>query len=83
MLKRPSDSEHTNIYYIIQERFECEWVDVTSTRGDLGNARKIARHIRNQNERETRVVEMREKITHTYEYEEVARCNLESTSTEQ
>lgn len=32
MPKRPSDSENTCIYYIVQEHIEENWVDVYATR---------------------------------------------------
>lgn len=59
----------TKRYYVIQAFMDCHWNDVLLTRGNIQTAKKKARHYRDQNNCETRVVEIRENITYSYEYE--------------
>lgn len=61
----------TNRYYVIQAFKDCHWSDALFSRGNICTANKKARHYRNQNNCETRVVEIRENITYSYEYEVV------------
>lgn len=59
----------TNRYYVIQAFKDCHWSDVLFSRGNICTANKKARHYRNQNNCETRVVEIRENVSYSYEYE--------------
>lgn len=59
----------TNRYYVIQAFQNNVWSDVIFSRGDILTANKKARHYRNQNNCDTRVVEIRENVSYTYEYE--------------
>lgn len=61
----------TNRYYVLQAFKDCHWSDVLFSRGNICTANKKARHYRNQNNCETRVVEIRENIVYSYEYEVV------------
>lgn len=56
-------------YYIIQAFIDCVWQDVLFSRGDIFTAEKKARHYRNQNDCETRVIEVKENVTYSYDYE--------------
>lgn len=56
-------------YYIIQAFKDCHWQDVLFSRGDIFTAEKKARHYRNQNDCETRVIEVKENVTYSYDYE--------------
>lgn len=58
-------------YYVIQAFRDNLWSDVLFSRGNICTANKKARHYRNQNDCETRVVEIRENIAYSYEYEVV------------
>lgn len=60
---------YTNRYYIIQSFQDNEWSDVLFSRGNNLTADKKARHYRNQNNCETRVIEVRENVSYSYEYE--------------
>lgn len=69
-----STIEHTPFIkrnYVIQAFKDGYWSDVRVSRGNICTADKKARHYRNQNDCETRVVEIRENISYTYEYEVV------------
>lgn len=59
----------TKRYYVIQAFKDCHWSDVLFSRGDIQTANKKSRHYRNQNNCETRVVEIRENVSYSYEYE--------------
>ena len=59
----------TNRYYVIQAFKDCHWSDVLLSRGNIKTANKKARHYRNQNNCETRVVEIRENVSYSSEYE--------------
>ena len=65
----------TNRYYVIQAFKDCHWDDVLFSRGNVLTANKNARHYRNQNNCETRVVEIRENVSYTYEYEVTDKYN--------
>ena len=65
----------TNRYYVIQAFKDCHWDDVLFSRGNVLTANKKARHYRNQNNCETRVVEIRENVSYTYEYEVTDKYN--------
>lgn len=56
-------------YYIIQAFKDCHWQDVLFSRGDISTAEKKARHYRNQNDCETRVIGVKENVTYSYDYE--------------
>ena len=60
---------YTNRYYVIQAFQNNIWSDVIFSRGNILTANKKARHYRNQNNCDTRVVEIRENVSYTYEYE--------------
>jgi hypothetical protein len=45
------------------------WQDVLFSRGDISTAEKKARHYRNQNDCETRVIAVKENVTYSYDYE--------------
>ena len=59
----------TNRYYVIQVFQDNHWSDALFSRGNICTANKKARHYRNQNGCETRVVEIRENVSYSYEYE--------------
>lgn len=56
-------------YYIIQAFKDNYWQDVLFSRGDVCTAEKKARHYRNKNDCETRVIGVKENVTYSYEYE--------------
>ena len=59
-----------NRYYVIQAFQNNIWSDVIfGSGGNILPANKKARHYRNQNNCDTRVVEIRENVSNTYEYE--------------
>jgi hypothetical protein len=58
----------TTLYRLFRDNL---WSDVLFSRGNICTANKKARHYRNQNDCETRVVEIRENIAYSYEYEVV------------
>lgn len=58
-------------YYIIQAFKDCLWQDVLFSRGDIFTAEKKARHYRNKNDCETRVIEVKENVSYSYDYEVV------------
>ena len=58
-------------YYIIQAFKDNFWQDVLFSRGDILTANKKARHYRNKNDCETRVIEVKENVTYSYDYEVV------------
>lgn len=63
--------EHTPFYrryYVIQAFVDDQWKDVLHSNGKLKTAQKKARHYRNQNGCETRVVEVTENVSYSYEY---------------
>ena len=60
---------YTNRYYIIQAFQNNIWSDVIFSRGNILTANKKARHYRNQNDCDTRVVEIQETVSYSYEYE--------------
>lgn len=55
-------------YYIIQAFRDCHWQDVLFSRGDVFTAEKKARHYRNKNACETRVIAVKEDVTYSYDY---------------
>lgn len=72
MIKRPYNHEEPIRYsYIIQACVAGQWVDVLFSRGCFFTAKKKARHYRNQNKCETRVIEIPEHVIHRYEFREV------------
>ena len=62
-------SPYSKWYYIIQAFKDCHWQDVLFSRGDISTAEKKARHYRNKNACETRVIGVKENVTYSYEYE--------------
>lgn len=62
-------SSYSKCYYIIQAFKDCHWQDVLFSRGDISTAEKKARHYRNQNDCETRVVGVKENVDYSYDYE--------------
>lgn len=58
-------------YYIIQAFKDNYWQDVLFSRGDVLTANKKARHYRNKNDCETRVIEIKENVAYSYDYEVV------------
>lgn len=58
-------------FYVIQAFQDNYWRDVIVSRGDICTANKKARHYRNQNNCETRVIEIREEVSYSYEYEQI------------
>lgn len=66
-------SPYSKWYYIIQAFKDCQWQDVLFSRGDISTAEKKARHYRNQNDCETRVIGVKENVTYSYEYELVTK----------
>ena len=61
-------STYSNVYYIIQAFKDCNWQDVLFSRGDIFTAEKKARHYRNKNDCETRVIEVKESVSYSYDY---------------
>jgi hypothetical protein len=59
---------HSKRYYIIQAFVDEQWKDVLLSNGNLKTAQKKARHYRNQNGCETRVVEVTENVSYSYGY---------------
>ena len=55
-------------YYIIQAFKDNYWQDVLFSRGNIFTAEKKARHYRNKNDCETRVIEVKENVTYSYDY---------------
>ena len=55
-------------YYIIQAFKDNYWQDVLFSRGDICTANKKARHYRNKNDCKTRVIEVKENVTYSYDY---------------
>ena len=55
-------------YYIIQAFKDCHWQDVLFSRGDISTAEKKARHYRNKNDCDTRVIAVKEDVTYSYDY---------------
>lgn len=66
-------SPYSKWYYIIQAFKDCHWQDVLFSRGDICTAEKKARHYRNQNDCETRVIGVKENVNYSYEYELVTK----------
>lgn len=66
---RIEQSPYYKWYYIIQAFKDCHWQDVLFSRGDISTAEKKARHYRNQNDCETRVITVKENVTYSYDYE--------------
>lgn len=62
-------SSYSKWYYIIQAFKDCYWQDVLFSRGDISTAEKKARHYRNKNDCETRVIGVKENVTYSYDYE--------------
>ena len=58
-----------NTYHIIQAKINGKWQDVIFCRGLGSSANKKARHYRNKNGVETRVIRIDEHKTYTYDYE--------------
>lgn len=61
----------TNRKYVIQVFKDGLWSDVMVSSNNIRTANKKARQYRNQNNCETRVVEIRENVSYSYEYEVV------------
>ena len=61
-------SSYYNWYYIIQAFRDCHWQDVLFSRGDVCTAEKKARHYRNKNDCDTRVIAVKEDVTYSYDY---------------
>lgn len=66
---------YTNRYYVIQVFQNNVWSDVIFSRGNILTANKKARHYRNQNNCDTRVVEIQETVSYSYAYEIVDSYN--------
>lgn len=66
-------SSYSKWYYIIQAFKDCHWQDVLFSRGNISTAEKKARHYRNKNDCETRVIGVKENVTYSYEYELVTK----------
>lgn len=66
-------SPYSKWYYIIQAFKDCHWQDVLFSRGDISTAEKKARHYRNKNDCETRVIGVKENVNYSYEYELVTK----------
>ena len=64
-------SPYSKRYYIIQALKHDYWKDVLFSRGDISTAEKKARHYRNQNDCETRIIAVKENVSYSYEYEVV------------
>lgn len=62
-------------YYIIQAFKDNYWQDVLFSRGDVCTAEKKARHYRNKNDCETRVIAVKESVNYSYDYELVINYN--------
>lgn len=61
-------STYSKRYYIMQAFKDCNWQDVLFSRGDIFTAEKKARHYRNKNDCETRVIEVKENVSYSYDY---------------
>ena len=61
-------STYSKRYYIIQAFKDCSWHDVLFSRGDIFTAEKKARHYSNKNDCETRVIEVKESVSYSYDY---------------
>ena len=61
-------STYSKRYYIIQAFKDCNWQDVLFSRGDIFTAEKKARHYSNKNDCETRVIEVKENVSYSYDY---------------
>ena len=68
-------SAFKNRYYIIQSFYNNQWHDVLFSRGNICTANKKARHYRNQNKCDTRVVEIEETVSYFYKYNVVKGYN--------
>jgi hypothetical protein len=66
---RIEQTPYSKQYYIIQAFKDCHWQDVLFSRGNISTAKKKARHYRNKNACETRVIAVTENVTYSYEYE--------------
>lgn len=66
-------SPYSKWYYIIQAFKDCHWQDVLFSRGNIFTAEKKARHYRNKNDCETRVIGVKENVNYSYEYELVTK----------
>lgn len=75
-------SPYSKWYYIIQAFKDCHWQDVLFSRGDICTAEKKARHYRNQNDCETRVIGVKENVNYSYEYELVTKYDKGAEVTE-
>ena len=73
----------TNRYYVIQALKDCHWSDVLFSRGNICTANKKARHYRNQNDCDTRVVEIQETVSYSYAYEIVDSYNKNNKENKQ
>ena len=58
----------SRMYYIVQALHNGAWEDVLLSRGNMDTANKKARHYRNQHDCKTRVIEVRENISYSYNY---------------
>lgn len=58
----------SRMYYIVQALHNGAWEDVLFSRGNIKTATKKARHYRNKNDCKTRVIEVRENISYSYDY---------------
>lgn len=67
----------SRVYYIVQALHNGAWKDVLLSRGNMETAKKKARHYRNQHDCETRVIEVQENISYSYDYKLVT--NYEKT----
>ena len=57
-----------NRYYVIQAFKDNYWQDVLFSHGDISTAEKKARHYRNKNVCDTRVIEVKESVNYSYDY---------------
>ena len=58
----------TKRYYVIQAFRDNSWQDVLFSHGDISTAEKKARHYRNKNVCDTRVIEVKESVNYSYDY---------------
>lgn len=72
-------SPYSEQYYIIQAFKGCHWQDVLVGRGDISTAEKKARHYRNQNYCETRVISIKENVSYSYDYDIITKYDKQST----
>ena len=68
-------STYSKRYYIIQAFKDCNWQDVLFSSGDIFTAEKKARHYRNKNYCETRVIEVKENVSYSYDYSLITEYN--------